>query len=54
MSAIPEGTIVGPVWDVGVVKILDECGIDIAIPSIVNPKNTSYVVISRGGRAFCE
>ena len=47
MAAIPEGTIIGPVLDVPVVKILDGCGTVFAIPSIVKPAYTSYVVISR-------
>ena len=47
VAAIPEGTFIGPVLEVQIVKILDGYGIEIAIPSIVNPANTSYVVISR-------
>ena len=47
VTAIPEGTIIGPVLEVQVAKTLYGYGIEVAIPSIVNPANTSYVVISR-------
>ena len=47
LAVIPEGTIVGPVLEVHIVKILDEYGIEVAIPSIANSPYTSYVVISR-------
>ena len=47
LVAIPEGTITGPVLEVQIVKIIDGYGKEIAIPSTVNPSNTSYVVISR-------
>ena len=47
LAAIPEGTIIGPVLEVHIVKILDGYGIEVAIPSIANPANTTYVVISR-------
>ena len=52
LEAIPEGTIIGPVLEVHIVKILDGCGIEVAIPSTANPMDTSYVVISRE-TAFC-
>ena len=52
MAAFPEGTIIGPVLEVRIVKILDEYGMEVAIPSIVRPVNTSYVVISRGTERF--
>ena len=47
LAAIPTGTIIGPVIEVHIVKILDEYGTEVAIPSICRPKDTSYVVISR-------
>ena len=31
LAAFPEGTIIGPVWEVHVVKILDGYGIELAI-----------------------
>ena len=52
MAAIPEGTTIGPVLEVHVVKILDGYGIEVAIPSIATPENTSYVVISREKERF--
>ena len=52
LAAIPEGTIIGPVLEVHVVKILDEYGTEVAIPSIANPTYTSYVVISREAERF--
>ena len=51
-AAIPEGTIIGPVLEVHVVKILDGNGKEVAIPSIANPMDTSYVVISRETERF--
>ena len=44
LAEIPAGTIIGPVIEV--VKILDKYGTEVAIQSISNPENTSYVVIS--------
>ena len=38
LSAIPEGTIIGPVSEVHVVKILDRYCIEVAIQSIANPE----------------
>ena len=52
-AAIPDGTLVGPVLKVHVVKILDGYGIEVAIPSVAHPMKTSYVVTSRS-RALCE
>ena len=52
LAAIPEGTIIGPVLEVHIVEILDEYGIEVAIPSIANPTFTSYVVISRDAERF--
>ena len=40
-------TNIGPGIEVRIVKILEEYGLEISIPSIVNPCETSYVVISR-------
>ena len=47
MAAIAEGTIIGPVLEVLVVKTLDGYGIEVAIPPVASPMNTSYVVTSR-------
>ena len=52
LAAIPEGTIIGPVWEVHIVNIIDGHGIEVAIPSIANPTDTSYVVISRETERF--
>ena len=52
MAAVPEGTIIVPVWEVHVVKLRDGYGIEVAIPSIANPTYTSYVVISRETERF--
>ena len=46
LATIPEGTILGPVVEVHIVKILDEYGKEVAFPSICRPKDTSCVVIS--------
>ena len=45
--AAPEGATIGPVLDFHIVEILDEYGIEIAIPLVADPKNSSYVVITR-------
>ena len=50
--AVPENTIIGPVLEVRIVNILDGYGIEVAVPSIINPANTSYVVISRETERF--
>ena len=34
LGTISAGTIIGPISEVLVVKILDECGVEVAIPSI--------------------
>ena len=47
LSAFPEGTIIGPISEVHVVKILDKYGIEVVIQRITNPEHTTYVVISR-------
>ena len=46
------GKIIRPVIEVRIVKIIDEHGKDIAIPSIFNPFETSYVVISSETERF--
>ena len=51
-AAIPAGTIIGPVIEVHIVKILDECGIEVAIPTICRAKDTPYVVVSREIECF--
>ena len=48
--AIPGGTIIGPVIEVQIVKILHQYGLEIAIPSPNDTERTSYVMISRGER----
>ena len=52
LSAIPEGTIIGPVSKVHVVKILDRYGIEAASQSSANPEYTTYIVISREEERF--
>ena len=47
MVSVPEGTVIGPVLEVHVVKIIDGYWIEVAIQSIVNPEYTTYVVIFR-------
>ena len=47
LSTIPEGTIIGPVLEVHVVKILDGYGMEVAIESVANPEYKTYVVKSR-------
>ena len=47
LGAIPAGTIIGPISEVHIVKILDEYGLEVAIPSICKPGDVTYVVISR-------
>ena len=49
LAAVPEGTTVGPVH---IIEILDGYGIEVAIQSISNPENTSYVVITREAERF--
>ena len=48
------GTIVGPVIEVQIVKILDQCGLEIAIPSPNDTQRTTYGVISRGKSRFVD
>ena len=44
LLAIPAGTIIGPITEVHVEKILDEYGLEVAIPSICKLLDTTYVV----------
>ena len=53
-SAISGGTIFGPVIKVQIAKILDQCGLEIAIPSSTDTKRTSYVMISTGKSRFVD
>ena len=53
-AAIPGGTSIGPVIEDQIVKILDQCGLEIAIPSPNDHERTSYVVISRGKSRFVD
>ena len=48
----PKGTIIGPVLEVHVVKILDGYGIEVAIQSSGNPVYATYFVISREEERF--
>ena len=52
-AAIPGGTVIGPVLEVRVVKILGEHGLRISIASALKHEGTSHVVISRGTQLFC-
>ena len=46
-AAIHVGTITGPVIEVQIVKILDNYGLEIAIPARTERERTTYVMISR-------
>ena len=50
----PGGTIIGPVIEVLIVKIIDQYGFEIAIPSPNDTERTSYVLISRGKSRFVD
>ena len=50
--AILTGTLIGPVGEVHVVETLGEYGIEVGVPSIWNPLDTSFVVISRETGSF--
>ena len=52
LGAIPAGTIIGPISEVLIVKILDEYGVEVAIPSKCKPGDVTYVVISRETERF--
>ena len=53
-AAIPGGTTIGPDIEVQIVKILDQYGLEIAIPSPSERERTSYVLISRGKSRFVD
>ena len=53
-AAIPGGTLMGPVIEVQIVKILDQYGLEIAIPSLNERERTSYVMISRQKSRFVD
>ena len=53
-AAIPGGTSIGPVIEGHIVEILDQYGLEIAIPSPNNPKWTSCVLISREKSRFVD
>ena len=40
LGTIPAGTIIGPISEVLVVKLLDECGVEVAMPSILQNLET--------------
>ena len=44
----------GPVIEVQIVKILDQYGLEIAIPSLNEREQTSYVMISRQKSRFVD
>ena len=46
LGASTAGTITGPISEVLIVKILDEFGVEGAIPSMCKPGDVTYVVIS--------
>ena len=45
---------IGPVIEVQIVEILDQCGLEIAIPSPNDRERTSYVMISKGKGLFVD
>ena len=53
-AAIPERTIIGPDIEVHIVKMLDNLGLEIAIPSPKKPRRTSYVLISKRQSRFVD
>ena len=53
-AALPGGTIIGPVIEVQIVKIIDHCGFEIAVPSPNDRERTFYVMISRGKSRFVD
>ena len=46
-AASPGGTIIGPVIEIQIVKMIDQYGLEFAIPSPNDTERTSYVLISR-------
>ena len=53
-AAIPGRTVIGPVIEVLIVKILDQYGLETAIPSPNDTERTPYVMISRGKSRFVD
>ena len=53
-AAILGRTIIGPVIEVQIVKILDLYGLELAIPSLNDRERTSYVMLSRGKNRFVD
>ena len=53
-AGIPGRTVIGPVVEVQIVKILDQYGLEIAIPSANERQRTSHVMITRGTNRFVE
>ena len=53
-ATIPEGTIIGPVIEVQIVKIVNQYGLEIAFPSPNDGERTSYVLLSRGKSRFVD
>ena len=45
-------TIIGPISEVHIVNIVDEYGIEIAVPSICKPGDVTYAAISRETERF--
>ena len=54
MQQFLEGTIVGPVIEVHIVKDLDNFELEIAVPPPNNPIRTSCVLIFRGNSRFVD
>ena len=52
LGTIPAGTIIGPISEVLIVKILAEHGVQVVIPSICKLGDVTYVVISRETELF--
>ena len=52
LGPVPAGTILGPVQEVHIVKLLDEYGIEVTIPSICKLGDWTCVVISRETERF--
>ena len=52
LAAIRAGTIIGPITKVHVVKILDEYGLEVAIPSIYGSGDIAKALISRETERF--
>ena len=53
-AAILGGTIIGSVIEVQIVKMLDQYGLDVAVPSPNERERTSYVMISRRKSRFVD